>query len=297
MYPYEGTSSGRCMRRKDDMSKIKKIAIIGVGFMGGSLALDLKANFSKTLIFGFARSKKSLNKLRKLRILDKVSMDLAEVVSGADFVVLALPVYPIIEYLKKISPFLKKGAIVFDLGSTKELIEKKAKKILPKGVDFVACHPLCGREKSGAQYSIKKLYKGAICVITSSAKKKSTITVKKIWEKLGSKVMFLSASAHDKVLSSVSHLPHVLSFALTEFILPKQLDFSVSSLRDLTRISDSPPSVWADIFLSNKKNILKDIDSFIATLRKVSKTLKKGNRKDVIRLIERANRKHKIIQA
>lgn len=278
------------------MKSPKKIAIIGVGFMGGSLALDLKVSFPKTSMWGFARSRTSFNKLKRLRILDDISMDLAQVIRDADFVVLALPVYPIIEYFKKISPFLKKGAIVFDLGSTKELIEKKARKSLPEGVDFVACHPLCGREKSGAQYSVKRLYKGAVCVITSSPRKRSTIIVKKIWERLGSKVIFLSASAHDKILSSVSHLPHVLSFTLTQFISPKQLDFSVSSLRDLTRISDSPPSVWADIFLSNKKNILKDIDKFIIALKQMSKTLRKADKKSIFKLIEKVNKKHRVIQ-
>lgn len=276
--------------------KLKKFAIIGVGFMGGSLALDLKQKFPRSSIWGFARKKTSFRKLKKLRILDNVSMDLAAVVNNADIVILGLPICAIIDYFKKIAPFLKKGAIVLDLGSTKELVQKEARKRLPPNVEFVACHPLCGQEKSGAQYSIKGLYEGSLCVITSSARKKSTIIVKNLWQKIGSKVVFLSASTHDRILSSVSHLPHFISFALTQFIHPKYLRFSVASLRDLTRISNSPPSVWADICVSNKKNILKDIDGFMATLKKLKKALQGKDVKKVFDLIAKVNKKQKAIQ-
>ena len=277
------------------MKGIKRVAIIGVGFMGGSLSLALHQKFPKLEIWGYARSKKSFNKLKKLKILNKVERDYRRVVSGADMVVLALPVGLIIDYLVKISPFLKKGAIVFDLGSSKKLIEKTADKFLPKGVDFVGCHPLCGSEKSGAQFSCKGLYQGSLCLITSSAKEKATKTVKSLWEKLGCKVVFISSDHHDKVLSSISHLPHLISFSLTQFTPKEYLKFASGSFKDLTRISNSPASVWADIFSSNKKNILKDLNRFIKSLKQYETALKKGDREKILDFINKVNSKQRHI--
>ena len=279
------------------MKPIKKISIIGVGFMGGSLALALKKAYPRTSIWGFARSKKSLRKLKKLKILDKVEGDLKRTVEDADLVMLALPVYVIIDILKKISPFLKRGAIVCDLGSTKELIEKNARKVLAKGVDFVGCHPLCGSEKHGAQFSKANLYKGALCLITSSPKKSVTRKVKKIWDKLETKTAFLSPSFHDKILSSFSHLPHFISFSLTRSVPAEYGGYSGASLKDLTRISNSPPAVWTDIFLSNKKNILKDIAHFTKTMQELKRFIHKGNKQGLLRFITQANKDQRSLEA
>jgi len=275
------------------MKSIKKVAIIGVGFMGGSLARSLKEKFPHFSIWGYARSEKAYNRLKKLNILDKVDKDCRKVVEDADLVALALPVGILIDYLKKIAPFLKKGAVVFDLGSSKQLIEKAARKYLSKDVDFVGCHPLCGSEKKGAEFSSKGLYRGAICLITSSPSKESTKIVKSLWEKLGSRVLFGSSDFHDKVLSSVSHLMHLISFSITQLVPDKYLKFSPQSFRDLTRISGSPASVWTDIFLSNRKNILGDLSKFIKILNKFEKLLKRGDKRKIFKFIESANIKQK----
>lgn len=277
------------------MQLVKKIAIIGVGFMGGSLSLALKKKFPSMSIWGYARSKKSYNKLKKLKILDRVERDLRKVVEEADIVVLALPVEAIISYLMRIAPFLKKGAIVFDLGSSKKLIETEATRYLSKDVSFVGCHPLCGSEKSGAEFSCKHLYQGALCLITSSPKNKGVKTVKRLWEKLGSRVLFISPDLHDKILSCVSHVPHFVSFSLTHLVPDNYLKFSPSSFKDLTRISGSPPWVWADIFLSNRNNILKDLKRFTEILRKFECILKEGDKKKIIALIEKANKKQRLL--
>lgn len=277
------------------MKPIKKIAILGVGFMGGSLALGLKEALPKVSIWGYARKKSSYIKLRKLAILDKVEQDLKKVIEDSDVVVLALPIYAIIEYFKKISPFLKKGAIVIDLGSSKELIVKAARKYLPKGIYFVGCHPLCGSDKSGAEFSSKNLYNGSLCLITSSPANAATRNIKVLWEKLNCKVAFLSALAHDKILSSVSHLTHLISFSFTNFVPTSYLEFSATSLKDLTRISNSPAFIWADIFLSNKKNILRDTKRFIKILEDFETLIKKNDKEKIIKLIRKINNKQKLL--
>ncbi|MDP2922532.1 MAG: prephenate dehydrogenase [Candidatus Omnitrophota bacterium] len=275
------------------MSLIKKIAILGVGFMGGSLALGLRKIFPKARIYGYARSRSSYEKLSRLNILSGVEQDLRKVIENSDIVVLAFPVYVIVDYFKRISPFLKKGAIVFDVGSSKALIEKSARRYLPKNVYFIGCHPLCGSDKSGAEFSKTDLYKDALCLITSSPSNNAIKVVKDIWERLGSKVVFVSASRHDKILSSISHLNHIISFSITNSILDSYLNFASPSLKDMTRISNSPSFVWADIFLSNKKNILKDIKRFTRILRKFEKLIAQGKKEQIIKLIEKANKKQK----
>lgn len=277
------------------MKNIKKISIIGVGFMGGSLALALREKFPSASIWGYARSKKSYNKLKSLKLLSKVSLELKQLIEDSDIVILSLPVKSIIKYFNKIGPFLKKGAIVIDLGSSKKEIEVQAKKILPKSVNFVGCHPLCGSQKSGAEFSQTELYKGANCFITSSPAKKSTVIVKKIWQAIGSNVLLIKPDLHDKVVSSVSHLPHIISFSLTQFVPEKYLKFSPTSLKDITRISNSPPQVWTDIFLSNSKNILKDLNKFIKTLKEYEALLEKGDETKISNLISKVNAKQKKI--
>jgi cyclohexadieny/prephenate dehydrogenase len=274
---------------------IRKVAILGVGFMGGSLGLALQEIFPKWEVWGYARSTKSYNKLKKLKVLNQVDRDYRKVVRDADLVVLALPVEVIVDYLKKISPFLKRGSIIFDLGSSKKLIEKGAHKYLPASVSFVGCHPLCGSEKSGAQFGRKNLYEDSICLVTSSPKASATKIVEGLWKKLGSKVVFINPEHHDKVLSSVSHLPHLISFSLTECTPSYYLKFASGSFRDLTRISGSPADIWGQIFISNKKNILKDLDRFIKALKRYEALLKKGNEAKIIDLIKRANSKQKRI--
>ncbi|MBP7088680.1 MAG: prephenate dehydrogenase [Candidatus Omnitrophica bacterium] len=273
----------------------KKVSILGVGFMGGSLALATKKTFPQTSVWGYARSRRSYYKLKKLDILDKVITDLKSLIKDADLVILALPVAEIINYLRKIAPFLKENSLVIDLGSSKELIVKKAKQYLPKNIDFIGCHPLCGSEKSGANFSKVDLYQGAICLVTSSWRNKGTKKIKSFWEKLGSKVVFIDPKKHDKILSYMSHLPHLVSFAFMESIPDFYLRFSIRSFKDLTRIAASPASVWADIFLSNKKNILTDLERLNKTLVKFRYLLRENKREKIVNLINKINAKRKNI--
>lgn len=279
------------MRLKD----IKKIGILGVGFMGGSLALALRKEFPSLVIQGYARSQKSYRKIKRLKILDRIDTNLKKFLEDLDAVVLALPVEAIVKYLAAISPFLKKGAVVFDLGSSKKLIEQTASRILPRQVDFVGCHPLCGSEKSGAEFSCQNLYRGAVCLITAPCRRQAAQTVKKLWERLGCRVVFVNPDFHDRVLSRISHLPHLISFSLTRFIPESFLKFSSASLRDLTRISNSPAAVWADIFISNQANLSRDLTRFIKTLRQFGSLLKAKDKKKITALINKVNAKQEHI--
>ncbi|MBD3245431.1 MAG: prephenate dehydrogenase/arogenate dehydrogenase family protein [Candidatus Omnitrophica bacterium] len=274
----------------------EKIALIGVGFMGGSLARALKKKFPGVTVAGFARNSRSRQKLQRLGLVDKVSSDLEEVVREADYVVLSLPVYVITEYMQKISKVLKAGCVVFDLGSTKQYIHSQAKRRLPRKVKFIGCHPLCGSEKSGAEFSREDLYRGSVCIMTSSPRSSGTRQVKKMWNQLGATVVFLTPAKHDRLLSSLSHLPHVISFCLTSCT---PLTYAVQfpkSLKELTRISGSPPQVWAEIFLSNKNFLLQDIRKFREELDRAAQLISRGRQEELGKWIRKANSRHAAIQ-
>jgi prephenate dehydrogenase len=275
------------------MKGVKKIAIVGVGLMGGSLSLALRKKFPKISVWGYARSQKSYRKLKRLRILDRVERDLKKVVEDADLVVLALPVEAIITHFEKIAPCLKQGAVVFDLGSSKKMIESSITRQLPRGVKFVGCHPLCGSEKGGAEFSTENLYRKALCLITSSPQSNATRRIKKIWEKLGAKVIFVTPRRHDEFLSYLSHLPHLIAFSLTRAFPAKHSPFCLKSFKDLTRISISPAAVWTDILLSNKKNILKDLNRFMEALKEFEHLIKKEDKGKIIELISKVNIKQR----
>ncbi|MCD6583578.1 MAG: prephenate dehydrogenase/arogenate dehydrogenase family protein [Candidatus Omnitrophica bacterium] len=271
----------------------KKIGIIGVGLMGGSFSLAFKEKFPQVEIIGFARNINSLRKLKRLRIVDKATQDLKEVVKGSGLIVLALPIYLIIDYLKKIKPFITKNTIVIDLGSTKTDIHRAVKKLSLEN-NFVGCHPLCGSEKSGAMYANRNLYKNSLCIITSNPKKSKVKKIKKLWESLEAKVYFLSPSYHDRVVSYLSHLPHIVSFSLAEVVPLSYCQFFPRSFLDMIRIATSSSHVWRDIFISNRKNIIESLDSFFRLLEEFKKAVANRDIKKVEKLIVRANKKAKI---
>ncbi|RKY33778.1 MAG: hypothetical protein DRP68_01195 [Candidatus Omnitrophota bacterium] len=271
----------------------KRIGIIGVGLMGGSFSLAFKEKFSQAEVLGFARNINSLRKLKRLKIVDKATQDLKEVVRGSDLIVLALPIYLIIDYLKRIKPFMNSKTIVIDLGSTKMDIHKAVKRLsLEK--NFVGCHPLCGSEKSGAMYANKDLYKNSLCIITSNPRKSKVRKIKKLWESLEAKVYFLPPAYHDRIISYLSHLPHIISFSLAEAVPLKYYRFFPRSFLDMLRVATSPPHIWNDIFISNRKNIIKSLNNFLKLLEEFKKALANRDIKKIEKLIVRANKKAKL---
>ncbi len=273
--------------------KFRKIGIIGVGLMGGSLALSLRRRYPHCKIFGYARSKESLERLKKLNIVHRVTTDIKEVVENCDLVVLGLPVKIIEKYLKKINPYLDKKTIVIDLGSTKCNIENSARRYLTYYKNFVGCHPLCGSEKSGPLNAQEGLYDNSLCIITSSPKKNATKIVKKMWEDIGVKVCFMSPKTHDKILSYVSHFPHLLSFSLTFMVPTEFYKFVSGGFKSIGRLAKSNIYLWKDIFLANRENVIKNIEEFTKILYRFKVLLEKGREETIISFLESARKKIK----
>ena len=254
----------------------KKVAVIGTGLIGGSIALAIKKNKLAKEVVGVSRHEKSLLAARKMGAIDKGSQDLS-IVRDADLVILAMPVKTILDIAPKVARVISGKAIVCDVGSTKQDILSKLDKLFP---DFIGTHPMAGSEKRGMINASAILFKGSLCIITpgKNTNKLSLTKIKSLWLKLGARTECISASEHDKVVSLVSHLPHIAAFSLINSVPEKFFKFAASGLKDTTRIAASDAEVWADIFFSNSKNVLESIKLFKDNLNKIEAAVKAGDK-------------------
>jgi len=267
----------------------KKVAIVGIGLIGGSLGMAIRQRGIASRVIGISRTKKTINKAKKAGAIDDGFCDFKPL-SDCELIILCSPVNIIINTLSKIKPFIAPGTIITDVGSTKSEIVKSAGMILPKGADFIGAHPLAGSEKSGIDNANGGLFEKSLCVLTplKTNSKKNIRRLESFWLALGSRVSFLTPSAHDKITSFTSHLPHLIAFNLLESIPAVDLRYAASGLRDATRIAASDPLVWADIFISNRAAILKSAGKFQTHFDKFLKLLKSGDSKRIIQVIKKA---------
>ncbi|MFH0912889.1 MAG: prephenate dehydrogenase [Candidatus Omnitrophota bacterium] len=275
------------------MRLFKKVAIVGVGLIGGSMALAIKKKRLAIQIVGVSRHKSTLALAKKSGAIDQGSQDLS-IIKDADLVILATPVKTILDLARPILKFIRPDSIVCDVGSTKQEIVSKLSNIFP---GFVGSHPLAGSEKRGVSNASSGIFKNSLCILTPTDKTdpKALAKIEKLWHQLGVKVLFLNPDIHDKALSLVSHLPHALAFSLAGIIPTKYLKLGVNSLKDTTRIAVSDSQLWADIFLSNRKNILESIRLFAKNLSKMQSAINKKDRKALIRILEDAKAKRELL--
>ncbi len=268
----------------------KRITIIGLGLIGGSLGLAIKEKHLAKKVIGVSRRKSTIKKALSLRTVDEVTLDLKKGVKSSDLVILCAPILKIIDIGKKILPFLKEGSILIDAGSTKKSIVKSMEQVLPKGVDFIGSHPLAGSEHSGVIYADKDLFKNAFCILTKTknTNKKTLAKVARFWNALGSKVKIMSHESHDKIISGLSHLPHAASVSLCNASRKESLHLAAGGFRDTTRIASGSPELWKDIFITNRKNISKDIRVLKKELSKIEQALKKNDSLALLRLFKKA---------
>lgn len=253
----------------------KKVVIFGVGLIGGSFALALRRAHPGTHFVGVGRSVHSLERAQALGIIDAIATDPAAAVDGADLVLLAAPVAQTEAILASIATHLAPQAIVTDAGSTKSDVVAAARKALgPRVAQFVPAHPIAGREKHGPEAALADLYEGKKVVITALPENRAgdIETVAAMWRACGAVIHRLTPQEHDAVFASVSHLPHVLAFALVDDIAGKPhaatlFQYAASGFRDFTRIAGSSPEMWRDITLANRDALLVEVDTYLAQLQ------------------------------
>jgi len=247
------------------------ITIIGIGLIGSSLALALKKQGFSGKITGVGRNKQNLITAKEMGIVDAYSTSPAEGVIDADLIVLASPVGQFEEIVKNIRDHIKKGAILTDVGSVKAGVLKKIRPLMPEGVSFVGGHPIAGKECSGIHAATADLFNGAKCIITPEehTDKAALDTVIDVWRKTGAVTAIMGPEEHDLVFAAVSHLPHVVAYALVNSILDVDEDIlrhGGRGLKDMTRIALSPTELWRDICSYNRDDILTTLRTFSSSI-------------------------------
>lgn len=273
---------------------INKLVIIGVGLIGGSFALALREAEQVKHIVGVGRSLENMQRALKLGAIDEIADSVPSALKNADVVFLAIPVGQTGKTMEKISPYLESGTIVTDAGSTKRNVIAAARAHLACHLEsFVPGHPVAGAELSGAAAAHPDLYRDKNVVLTplNETSAAAVKRVEELWQACGARVFQMSADRHDEILATVSHLPHVLAFALMHQISstghaaghadglgPNDLlRFAGNGFRDFTRIAGSSPEMWRDICLGNREALLSQLDAYQSELAAVRGMLVRGD--------------------
>jgi prephenate dehydrogenase len=264
---------------------LNKVVVCGVGLIGGSFALALKAAGAVGEVVGLGRRQASLVAAQQRGVIDRIASDWADALQDADLVFLAMPVGQMLPVMQALAPHLPPDAIVTDGGSTKLDVVAAARIAFGEKIaQFVPGHPIAGAEKSGVEAAQANLFQDKRVVLTPLAENSATrvALVQRAWEACGAQVSQLDAAAHDQVFAAVSHLPHLLAFALVhEFAQRADADqlfgFAAGGFRDFTRIASSHPEMWRDICLANRAALLVELDTYMAELMRTRSLLAEGN--------------------
>lgn len=278
------------------MKRFRKVALIGVGLIGGSFAMALRRAGAAGSIVGVDRDAQAVERATGLGVIDTAADSASDAVRGAELVIVAVPVRAVGGVLHDVGLALDAGAVVTDVGSTKSDIVRTARAEL-RGLfpRFVPGHPIAGRESSGVEAATADLFKAARVVLTPDADTAHDAidAVRAGWEAVGARVSVLSAHDHDRIFAAVSHLPHLLSFALVSELAGRGnaaelFGFAAGGFRDFTRIAGSSPEMWRDIALQNREALLEEIDRYGARLAVFRELIDKGDGPGLQRLMTEA---------
>ncbi|RKY39336.1 MAG: (d)CMP kinase [Candidatus Omnitrophota bacterium] len=274
------------------MERFKKISIIGTGLIGGSLGLAIKQKGLSEEVLGIDISPLSIEEAVRMKAVDRGSLRIEET-KGSELILICTPISDILPALKTLIPFLEPGSIITDVGSVKKEVLKQAEKILPSSVYFIGGHPLAGSEKRGVSFAHADLFKDSLTLLVESKKANAQALerVKNFWEGIGSKVRIVSLDEHEEIVGMISHLPHIVAISLVNSVPRKCFSYVARGWKDSTRIALSPPELWRDICVSNRKQIVKGLNRFIEVCEKVKKIIEKGEKKKIEREFKRAREK------
>ncbi len=263
-----------------------RLALIGVGLIGSSIARAARAQGAAREIVATARSAATRRSVAELGLADQVVETNAAAVAGADLVIVCAPVGACGDIAKEIAPHLKAGAIVSDVGSVKGAIVRDMGPHLPADVHFVPAHPVAGTEHSGPDAGFAELFVSRWCILTPPEGAEPAMTEKlaAFWRALGANVETMPAAHHDLVLAITSHLPHLIAYTivgtadeLAEVTRSEVLKFSAGGFRDFTRIAASDPTMWRDVFLANKDAVLEMLGTFNEDLAQLTRAIRRGD--------------------
>ena len=274
------------------------IALVGLGLIASSIALNIKSKKNRIKITGYSRTKKTREEAIKIDFCI-VCDNYEDCIKEADLVILCVPVGAMGDTMEKIAPYLSKSAIVTDVGSVKESVILEVQKNLPKDVFFVPAHPLAGTENSGPSAGFASLFENRWCILTPSNDVPMEI-IKKVrffWEQLGSNVVEMDAKHHDLVLSVTSHAPHLIAFTMvgvadefSKVTNSEVINYSAAGFRDFTRLAASDPIMWRDVFLNNRDAALEILGRFTEELFTLQKAIRKKDGEYLLKYFERTRK-------
>ncbi len=274
----------------------RRLAIVGVGLIGGSLARALRRAGKRLEIVGYGRNHLNLQRALELGVIDRFETRLADAVQGADMIVVAVPVGSMARVLGELAPHVGADAVITDVGSTKGSVIDDARaalgEILPQ---FVPGHPIAGNERRGVEASTAGLFEDRAVLLTpvSETRPIALARVRAMWQTAGARVIEMDAPRHDRILAATSHLPHVLAYTLVETLAGMDdgeeiFNYAAGGFRDFTRIASSDPLMWRDICVANRDAILAALEAYRRRLDEVSQAIERADGDALIRLFERA---------
>ena len=278
----------------------RRLTFLGIGLIGSSVArvARQRGDLAAEIVVN-ARTQATLDRVMELGIADRVELDPAKAVEGADCVMLCAPVGAFADLAAKIAPALMPGAILTDVGSTKQSVIRDVGPFVPAGVHFIPAHPVAGTEYSGPDAGFPELFQGRWTLVTPppGADEAAVAKVEELWRRCGSMVERMEAGHHDRVLAIVSHLPHLIAFTicgtaddLADESRQEVVNFSASGFRDFTRIAASDPVMWRDIFLNNREALLEMLQRFMEDAQAMARAVRWGDAAYIEDKVERGRK-------
>ncbi len=260
------------------------VAIVGVGLLGGSLGLALRARRLARRVVGVGRRQSSLDRAIALGAVDDATLDLRAGVAEAELVVLATPVGAMVELARAAADAMPRGSLMTDVGSTKAQLVRALEEVAGGRFRYVGSHPMAGSEKHGVDEATPGLFDGALCFVTPTARTdpRALAAVTELWQALGTRVRRLDPAEHDRLLAFASHLPHLAAAALVNAVPPEALACGGPGLRDTTRVASGDPRMWADVCLQNRESILDALARFEQQARTLHRILADGSEAELL---------------
>jgi prephenate dehydrogenase len=275
------------------VKSLRQVSIIGLGLLGGSVALAVRQRMPGTAVIGYSHRPATRQRAKALGVVAETAGNLKAAVATADLVVLATPIFTFEKYFMDLSGIVPANCIVTDVGSTKVLPHEWAEKRLAGHARYVGSHPVAGSEQRGVEFARDDLFDQARCILTTTpaTDRGAVRTLKGFWSALGCSIRVMSPAEHDRVFANISHLPHVMAAGLVNASDEDEMMFAGNGFLDSTRIASGPPTIWTDVLLANRENIADGIDRAIVELAKLRAAIRNGKREQIEQLLEAARRK------
>jgi prephenate dehydrogenase len=263
----------------------RKVTLIGVGLLGGSLGLALKRRRLAKRVVGYVRREASIRECLAAGAVHEATLNLQQAVSGADLIVLCTPIAQMGPLARLFVPWLKRGAVVTDVGSVKSGVARELERLIARaGGHFIGSHPMAGAERTGVSAAHAKLFGDAVCVVTPTrnSNPRALKKVEALWSSVGARLVRLAPVVHDRLVARSSHLPHILAAALASHVLDPRQSGALAMLcatgfRDTTRIASGSPEMWRDIVLANRGNLRRELAAIAQEIERVRLLLRAGD--------------------